>query len=238
MTPNPDTCASIEEQTAWLRLLQLADSALPIGSLAHSFGLETLVASDLIAPQDLPAFLQAYLEEAGVMQAAFCRAGFHAATGFSTDRWVEINEQCSALKPARESRAGEAALGARLLMTVMTLGNFPVLQDALEAPKRAGACAHHGPAFGLVGAVLAFDEERVVLAYLHQLLANLVSAFQRLLPVGQNQAMRLLWNAKPAIIQTAGRSRTCSLEQATCFTPLLDWGAMEHPALSTRLFIS
>jgi urease accessory protein len=233
-----DSASGFEEEIAYLRLLQLADSALPIGALAHSFGLETLVSKQFVTPKDLPALLQGYFEEAGVMRAVFCRAGFRAATEFSGDRWVEINDRLSALNPARESRAGEAALGQRFLMNVMTLGPFSLVRDALEATNRAGSCIHHSPAFGLACAVLAFEEERVVLAYLHQLAANLVSAFQRLLPVGQNQAMRLLWDIKPAIIETTECSRTCALEQVGCFTPLLDVGAMEHPALSTRLFIS
>jgi len=47
-----------------------------------------------------------------------------------------------------------------------------------------------------------------------------------------------LWNLKPAIIEAANRSAATSPEDVACFMPLLDWGAMEHPALSTRLFIS
>jgi urease accessory protein len=229
--------ASVDDQTAYLKLLQLADSSFPIGALAHSFGLETLVAAGVVTVAEVPGFLQAYLVEAGTMQSGFCRAGFHAASAFSREQWVEINEELSALKPARESRAGEAALGQRLLVSVAALGDFPSLQAALDAAKQAGVHVHHGPAFGLIGAVLGFEEEQVVLAYLHQTLANLVSAFQRLLPIGQSLAMRLLWEMKPAIVAAAQRSRT-STEHAGCFMPLLDWGAMEHPALATRLFIS
>jgi len=234
---SPAGVSTFDDQTAYLKLLQLADSSFPIGALAHSFGLETLVSSGLVTVTEVPGFLQAYLEEAGTMQAGFCRAAFHAASAFSSEQWVEINEQLSALKPARESRAGEAALGQRLLASVAALGDFPLLRAALDAAKQAGVHVHHGPAFGLVSAVLAFDEEQVVLAYLHQMMANLVSAFQRLLPIGQSLAMRLLWEMKPAIIAAAQRSRT-SEEYAGCFMPLLDWGAMEHPALATRLFIS
>jgi urease accessory protein UreF len=59
-----------------------------------------------------------------------------------------------------------------------------------------------------------------------------------LLPLGQSEAARILWNLKPAIIAAANRSAVTALEDASCFMPLLDLGAMEHPALSIRLFIS
>ncbi|HLJ91533.1 MAG TPA: urease accessory UreF family protein [Candidatus Angelobacter sp.] len=235
--PSSSGVGLADDQSAFLKLLQLADSSFPIGALAHSFGVETLVSSGSITVTEVPGFLQAYLEETGTMQACFCRAGFHAASEFSSERWVQINEHLSALKPARESRSGEAVLGLRLMVSVMALGDFPLLRASLDAAKRVGVHVHHGPAFGLVSAVLAFDEEQVVLAYLHQMLANLVSAFQRLLPIGQSLATRLLWEMKPTIIGAAHDSRI-SDEYAGCFMPLLDWGAMEHADLPTRLFIS
>src|SRR5208282_3015100 len=110
-------CATNPQITelAELRLLHLADSALPIGALAHSFGLESLVSNGVLQVADLPRFLDGYLEEAGLVEAVFCREAYSLANPtapkFSTGRWVELNDWLSARKPARESCAGSAALG-------------------------------------------------------------------------------------------------------------------------------
>jgi urease accessory protein len=234
--------SDFERDLADLRLLHLADSALPIGGLAHSFGLESLVSQELLGVSDLPEFLRGFLEEAGMVEAVFCREAFRLAQidqeKLCADRWVELNDRLGALKPARESRAGSASLGKNFLTAAAALGDFPTLRDALEASKRAGSAVHHSLAFGLVSGVLRFGEDRAVLAYLHQSIAGLVSASQRLLPLGQSAATKILWSIKPAILETANRSATCAIDDACCFMPLLDWGAMEHPALRTRLFVS
>jgi urease accessory protein len=227
---------------AELRLLHLADSSLPIGALAHSFGIESLVSQGLLSVRELPNFFRAYLEEAGVLEAVFCRAAFRVVPAgqetFPGQQWVELNDRLSALKPARESRAGSAALGQNFLMAVLGVGDFPSLREALQATRQFAGVVHHSPAFGLASAALGLKEDRAVLAYLHQCIVSLVSACQRLMPLGQSEAMRILWSLKPAIVESAERSATSALDDACCFMPLLDWGAMGHPALSTRLFIS
>jgi urease accessory protein len=231
---NPQVC-----DLADLRLLHLADSALPIGALAHSFGVESLVSSEVLQVADLSRFFDGYLQEAGLVEAVFCREAYRlvnpSAANFPTERWIELNDWLSARKPARESCAGSAALGRNFLQAVTALGDFPLFRAALEIRP---VMIHHCAAFGLVSGVVGIEEDRAVLAFLHQWIASLVSACQRLLPLGQTEATRILWNLKPAMIQTARHSAACSIDDACCFTPLLDCGAMEHPALSTRLFIS
>lgn len=230
------------EALADLRLLHLADSALPIGALAHSFGLESLTSCEMLTTRDLPDFLQAYLEEAGTMEAVFCRGAFRLPAAASEDdfaaRWLQINAQLSARKPARESRMGSASLGGNFLQAVLNLTDLPLARVASDASKRSASLMHYSTSFGLACSFLGFVEDRVALVYLHQSVTSLVSACQRLLPLGQTEAARILWNLKPAIIAAARRSAAFAIDDACCFMPLLDWGAMEHPALSTRLFIS
>lgn len=223
-----------------LRLLHLADSALPIGSLAHSFGLESLVARELLAVAGLPEFLRGFLEEAGVLEAVFCREAWRIV-GRGVDfagAWVRLNEKLSARKMARESRAGSASLGKNFLTAAAGLGDLAVVRSALRASRECGGLIHHSVAFGLACGAMGIAEERTVAAYLHQSIASLISACQRLMPLGQSAATKILWELKPAMVGAAARSAECSVDDVCCFMPVLEWGAMEHPGLTTRLFIS
>jgi urease accessory protein len=227
-----------------LRLLQLADSALPIGSTAHSFGLETLTEEDELDVAQLELFLQAYLAEAGTLEAAFCRRSYNIASQIDTAtferQWLALNNDLGAFKTARESRVASATLGRRFLQLVASLEESAQLQQVLHTAKSQGVEVHYSTAFGLVGRHLGVDETATVLAYLQQSLMGLVSACQRLLPLGQSQASAILWRLKTALIETAHKSEYFAAhpQDSAIFTPLLDIGSMRHPGLTTRLFIS
>jgi len=213
-----------------LQLQQLADSALPIGGAAHSFGLESLVDAGLLNTDHLERFLTDYLEEAGTLEAAYCAA----SCGANLSEWLRWNVEFGARKMARESRDASAAMGRRFLRLAANISGHPLLIDAsaLDAELHLPAC------FGFVAGALEICPPTAAAAYLQQSITTLVSACQRLLPLGQTRAHQILWNLKPAIVRAAEHAASSTPGQISCFTPLVDVASARHATLYTRLFMS
>ena len=222
----------------WLRLMQLADSAVPIGAAAHSFGIETLVEDGTVNVPVLVGFLSDYLHETGMLEVAYCLQAHTCASnneGFA-ERWLTLNQRLDALKTARESRAASTSLGRRFVQLAADLEDDPRLREALKIAKAEGVGIHHCAAFGLVGGVLGVDGRRTGLAYLNQSITGLVSACQRLMPLGQTAASQMLWTLKPMMVEVINQYKEGT--HAVAFTPMVDVASLRHPALNTRLFIS
>lgn len=214
-----------------LQLLQLADSALPVGSMSHSFGLEALVFDEDLSVETLGWYLEDCLSESLLMDAVYCREAH--SRGLRNADVTDLNQRTSALRLARESREASFAMGRRFAALVAALDPSP----ALTAFARLGE-SHYPVAFGYTLGVLGADSDLTTGAFLHQSVLNTISAAQRLLPLGQIQASRIAWDLKPVILEAVQQSQNISFAAACNFAHLPEMASMRHPCLPTRLFIS
>jgi urease accessory protein len=220
-----------------LQLLQLADSALPVGSTAHSFGLEALVFDEDIeysvakCPVELGQYLEDSLSESLLVDAVFCREAYVlAGCGGPV---CDLNQKASALKLARESRDASLTMGRRFAALAATLDPDPALVSLANLEE-----LHHSVAFGYTLGILGIDPDLTVSAFIHQCVLSIISAAQRLLPLGQIQANRIAWDLKAAMAEAMKKTRTISLSTVGSFAHLPELASMRHPCLPTRLFIS
>lgn len=214
-----------------LRLQQIADSALPIGGAAHSFGLEALIEARILSTENLATFLQGYLSESGTLEAAYCAA---SAGRPDIRQWLAWNAELGARKLARESRDASLAMGRRFLRLAANISG----DECLIAASELGMEVHLAACFGFVAGVFGIEAATAAPAYLQQSMTALVSACQRLLPLGQTDAHRILWNLKPAIARAAQHGAATPPSRINSFTPLLDVASARHATLYTRLFMS
>jgi urease accessory protein len=222
---------------SFLRLLHLADSALPIGSMAHSFGLEALVFDEDIeqsvqsCPSSLDLYLEDSLSESLLVEAVFCREAHRRA--LEGKPIFDLNQHLSALRLAREAREASLTIGRRFAALAAALHSGPAISGLADMEE-----LHHSVAFGYTLGILALESDLTVVAFLHQCVLNTISAAQRLLPLGQLQANRIAWNLKPVILDAMEQARGLSFSTVCSFSHLPEMASMRHSCLPTRLFIS
>lgn len=217
-----------------LQLMQLTDGTLPIGTAAHSFGLESLAEWEFVRPETLEAFLRSYLQEQGPVECLYARAAFSA--GVMGRDPAFLCRRLDAIRQPRESREASISLGRRFLSLCQSIASAEDAERLRVAFHEESP--HHVLVFGFVGALLGFNEEETVAAFLHQAIAAMVSSAQRLMPVGQRQATALQWAIKVQIVSVVKGSRSLDLNSVGSFLPFLDIASMRHPRLETRLFLS
>jgi urease accessory protein len=232
---------------AFLSLLQFSDGLFPVGSYAHSFGLESYVAEGTIRDaHGVESFLLSYLQGSvaptDVIAALVSRKAALSQRPAALEQCVIIDHSLDAMKSSSELRDASRQMGRQLLRIAANLGEpFALTElaaDLFQSVESQETPGHHAMAFGVVGAALGWLEMEMACAYLYSACAGLTAAALRLLPLGQLAGQRILWGLAPSITRLAGEVQGKDMADVWSFAPGIEIAAMRHAMLDARLFRS
>jgi urease accessory protein len=224
-----------------LRLLQLGDSALPIGGYSHSWGLEAAIARDSVHdPSSLEQWLLCWLEHTfapceGVIAAAMTRAAL-------CEQWSEVARGnvllATSLTPPTLRHASRD-MGEQLLALA---GVWPWAASYAARLQRMSASTpgpwHHASVFGVLAAAAGATPHEALAVFLHQATLGMISAGVRAIPIGHTHGQQLLARLHQQIAVLAERFSELTLDEAGSFSPAYEVICDEQTRLYTRLFRS
>jgi urease accessory protein len=177
-----------------LQLLQISDSALPIGGYTHSWGLEAAIARGLVSDSEsLERWTSLWLRASlGPLEGVLVRCAFQAVRLDHPNSLASLNQLAEASIVAPTIRLASREMGEQLLQLASTwVWSAAPLTAILDVSQSTGEW-HHSVAFGLLGAIAGGDEREVLTAYLHQAALGMIGAAVRGVPIGHTNGQQVL----------------------------------------------
>jgi urease accessory protein len=226
---------------SWLcGLLQLGDTFYPTGSYAHSFGLEGLVAENVVRDREsLRQFL--LISVLPALRQSDLPLVVQAWRAFEQPDWGKIGELCvlaSALKTAREARFAAENIGRQRVELAAKLRGHPLAAEFLRRAEAERWPFSPAIAAALEARVLGAPLEAALASVYYAAIAGLLAAAMKLLRLGQNGCQTLLTEIMGLAPDIFTAAQNIPTDEIGWFNPWLDIAAARHETAAARLFIS
>lgn len=217
----------------WL-IWQVADSAFPVGSFAHSNGLEAAWQQNRVMDAgSLTGFI-----EASMSQAARASLPLAMATQRDPARFERWDLLCHATLSNHVANRASRAQGMSLLATAEKVYGGCELSQLRAEARSDRLRGHLAPVFGFVANVLAIDPGQTarLLLFLH--LRGLISSAIRLGIVGPLEGQSIQAGLSSHAERMARVGAALPVEEAAQTSPLIELMSATQDRLYSRLFQS
>ncbi len=229
---------SIDSALPLLRLMQVTDSAFPVGGFSFSHGVEWLVQrGGAVDEARLRSTLQVYVQQ--VVGGQALPSALAAARARTTEAVARVDRMLDAsILPEAEREAGRL-MGERLLAGATQSFGGSGADGLLRAVRDGLTPGQYATAFGVIARDHGVPDATFLAALGSSMVGAVAQSAVRLTVIGQAAAARLVAGAAPdldaAIATTLARGRRHAVG---AFAPGLDLAGLLHHTLPFRTFAS
>ncbi|MCX2682889.1 urease accessory protein UreF [Campylobacter sp. MIT 21-1685] len=215
-------------------LLQITDSAFPIGAFAHSFGLETYVQCGKIAKaQELKEYMKAYL---GTLLYTDFLVLKLIEQSSSLEEVLELETLFCASIQAAELRNAMHKLGKSFLKCLNALA-LEEKEDFLKYQKQSKLYLYPC-VYGVFCKAYAMEFEHYLKAYMYSQTSNQITTCVKLVPLAQSEGQEVLASLHTEFENLVKRLDKLDKEDFCAVSPAYEIKAMAHQNLYSRLYMS
>lgn len=226
--------AALLRQQTWL------SPAFPTGAYSYSHGLEWAVEAGQIHDREtLVDWLEADLRYgSGRNEAIFFHQSWQAASEDDRSLLLRVAELATVFRSTSEFALESVQQGMASLATLRRVWRDRLLDWLADVLHKLNLPPALAVVLGIRAATQGVAVDLALPAFLQSLVANLVNAGVRLLPLGQTDGQLALAQLEEAVLSASTEGKEATLNDLGSAAFMVDLSSMAHETQYTRLFRS
>ncbi|WP_236035176.1 urease accessory protein UreF [Alkalihalobacterium elongatum] len=223
-----------------LHLMQIHDSAFPIGAYTHSFGMETFIQKGSIHNREtLLSFCKTYLQaNLACGDGIIVKLAYLHTKQENLEALRELDFLCNSMKVATESRNGSMRMGRQFLQTLSNIEDGDLFswwnREVIEKRTKG----HFAVTYGIYAALLDIPLSLSISTFFYSSVSSLIHNAVRAIPLGQTDGVKAIHSLLDDFQKTAHHVLQLTEDDLANNSIGIELASMEHQFLFSRLFIS